>query len=77
MRVIALAAGHPEDPTWGGVHERVAQSIDEARDKLSLSPKDVLHRRCDDPSKAVGASFGGGQKVNSHLILITPTFTMV
>ena len=45
--------------------------IDESRDKLSFSPTDVFHRRCDDPSKAVGVSFGGGQKVSLHLLQLT------
>jgi hypothetical protein len=72
MRVIAVAAGHPGDPTWDGTHKGAAQTIDKARGKLSFSPKDVLHRRCDDPSKAVGASFGGGQKVSSCLLAVTP-----
>jgi hypothetical protein len=72
MRVIAVAAGSPaQDPTWVGTHKGAAQVIDESRDKLSFSPKDVFHRRCDDPSKAVGASFGGGQKVSLHLLQLT------
>jgi hypothetical protein len=77
MRVIAVAAGSPaQDPTWVGTHKGAAQVIDESRGKLSFSPKDVFHRRCDDPSKAVGASFGGGQKVSLHLLYLTPIFTM-
>jgi hypothetical protein len=72
MRVVAIAAGHPEDPTWDCTHKGAAQAIDEARDKMSFSPKDVLHRRCDDPSKAVGVSFGGGQKVSLRLLPIMP-----
>ena len=32
---------------------------------MRFDKKDVNHRRMDDPSKAVGASFGGGQKVSS------------
>jgi hypothetical protein len=38
---------------------------------MSFSSKDVLHRRCDDPSKAVGASYGGGQKVPGMLLQCT------
>ena len=72
MRVITIAAGSPaQDPTWVGTHKGAAQVIDESRDKLSFSPKDVFHHRCDDPSKAIGASFGGGQKVSLHLLQLT------
>jgi hypothetical protein len=72
MRVIAVAAGSPaQDPTWADTHKGAAQVIDESQDKLSFSPKDVFHRRCDDPSKAVRVSFGGGQKVSLHLLQLT------
>lgn len=76
-RVIPVAAGCPaQDPTWDGTHKGASWVIDKARDKMFFSSKDVLHHRCDDLSKAVGASFDGGQKVSLHLILITPIFTM-
>ena len=72
MRVIAVAAGSPaQDPTWVSTHKGAARVIDESREKLSFSPKDVFHRRCDDPSKAVGASYGGGQEVSLHLLQLT------
>jgi hypothetical protein len=71
-RVIAVAAGSPaQDPMWVGTHKGAAQVIDESREKLSFSPKDVFHRCCNDPLKAVGASFGGGQKVSLHLLQLT------
>jgi hypothetical protein len=36
--------------------------VDKACDWMSFSSKDVFHWRCNDPSKAVGDLFGGGQK---------------
>jgi hypothetical protein len=37
---------------------------------MKFGKKDVNHRRMDDPSKAVGISFGGGQKVSNFLDLL-------
>jgi hypothetical protein len=44
-------------------------AVDKARDRMHFSSKDVFHRRCDDPSKAVGDSFGGGQKASCFVML--------
>jgi hypothetical protein len=77
-RVIAVGAGRPaKDPTWDPMCNRATQAINGARDEMSFSLKDVLHRRCDDPSKAVGASFGGGQKVIPYLLPATPIPTII
>ena len=70
-RVIGLCAGRPDDASWDALHVRVANKVDEARDQMQFSSKDVFHRRCDDPSKAVGDSFGGGQK-ESYFISLKP-----
>jgi hypothetical protein len=62
-RVIGVCAGRPDDPSWDPLHKRVAREVDTARNQMNFGPKDVNHRRMADPSKAVGDSFGGGQKV--------------
>ena len=62
-RVIGVCAGCPDDPSWDPLHKRVAKEVDAARDRMNFESKDVNHRRMANPSKAVGNSFGGGQKV--------------
>ena len=79
-RVIGVCAGRPDDPLWDPLHKRVAKEVDTARDRMNFGPKDVNHRRMADPSKAVGNSFGGGQKVclaipvNGHHSLVGVRF---
>ena len=62
-QVIGICAGRPDDPLWDAVSNRAAHAIDAARDQMKFDKEDVYHRRMDDPSKAVGTSHGGGQKV--------------
>jgi len=73
MRVITVAAGQPiNDSTWDTTSKGAMQAINDAREDMLFLSKDVYHRRCDNPSKAVGASFGGGQKVPPYHPLILP-----
>ncbi|KAH9842015.1 uncharacterized protein C8Q71DRAFT_690084, partial [Rhodofomes roseus] len=61
-RVIAVLCGAPDDSQWHNVQAGAAAAIAEAREELSLTVKDRVHRRGDFPALAVGISYGGGQK---------------
>lgn len=50
------------DPTWEGVHRRVAQLFESTRPRLAFDKKDQRHRRGQFSALTFGLSHGGGQK---------------
>lgn len=70
-RVIGVLCGQPEDPTWDKCHHNAAEAVKEAGDNLRFPRGADSHRRGDFPAVAVGASFGGGQRVSCLLLYRT------
>jgi hypothetical protein len=62
-RVIGVCAGAPDGPSWEGVHQSMASEIDQSRETMRFTKKDLKHRHADTPAGAVGVSYGGGQPV--------------
>jgi hypothetical protein len=67
----------PDDSSWDTVAKGVPLAIDTMRDLMNFGTKDVNHRRMDDPSKAVGVSFGGGQKVSRLVFFSNAVINLV
>ncbi|KIM34754.1 hypothetical protein M413DRAFT_48431, partial [Hebeloma cylindrosporum] len=44
-RIVALLAGHPDDPSWDSVHSEAAELLEQTRPHLSLNKKAKKHRR--------------------------------
>ncbi len=42
-RVIALIAGHPDDPNWDQVHEKAAERLETLRKDCTLSSDQHAH----------------------------------
>lgn len=62
-RVIGVCAGCPNDTTWEGLQRDAAAAMEAALGQCDFSGEEVDHRRGQFPALAVGASFGGGQRV--------------
>jgi hypothetical protein len=67
---IGICAGRPDDPSCDALHKRVALEIDTIRSHMNFGTKDIYHRCMDNSSRAVGDSFGGGQKVSWWILII-------
>ncbi|KAH7908186.1 hypothetical protein BJ138DRAFT_990643, partial [Hygrophoropsis aurantiaca] len=67
-RGYAALAGRPKgDPSWDGVVGQAAAAMAAVRDGCRFNAKQSDHRRGSYPALAVGASFGGGQKMPGNL----------
>lgn len=60
-RVIAVLAGHPDDPDWDSVHNEAAEALETLRPKCKLAQEQRKHRRGRFGALSYGISYGGGQ----------------
>lgn len=73
QQVIAILAGKPKSETkgsWQTLHDEVYNAMTLAQKEVSLSEKQLSHRRGDYAALSTGGSFGHGQQVGLHLALL-------
>ncbi|KAI9058718.1 hypothetical protein FKP32DRAFT_1680442 [Trametes sanguinea] len=66
-RVIALLAGHPQDPQWGATVEAANCAMEEAYRDCTFTREDKVHRRGTFATLARGVSFGGGRTTPGNI----------
>lgn len=74
-RIVAILAGHPDDPLWIPVindgFEYMKDIGDSGVKEKKFKPDDVNHRRGEFVAFASGVSFGGGQRVHMHQVAMS------
>ncbi len=66
-RVIAMIAGHPDDPDWDKLQEEAAKRLETLRKDCLLSSDQHVHRRGRFAALSCGISYGSGQTVHAQL----------
>lgn len=76
-RITTIFVGQPNDPEWTEVSDDATKVLDAVREAGLASnaflDKYLAHRRGDFVAIPVGVSFGGGQKVCMHYLLVFMT----
>lgn len=65
--LIALLAGHPEDPGWAAVYQEGADALDQARRDCTMPLKKRHHRQGEFYALRCGISHGRGQRAPMNL----------
>ncbi|SJL18888.1 uncharacterized protein ARMOST_22490 [Armillaria ostoyae] len=60
-RVIAIMAGHPDDPNWDSVHMEAAERLNILGKQCTFTKDQKMHCRGRFGALSIGISFGGGQ----------------
>jgi len=60
-RIVAILAGHPDDPNWVVLHLHAADCLEEARKQGGEERKKCSARRGEFKTMRCGVSHGGGQ----------------
>lgn len=66
-RIVAIMAGHPDDPSWPNLQRQAAEALEARRPYCHIPKSHRKHRRGGFAALNCGVSHGGGQTAPGNL----------